>query len=253
MASLTLLDIVKFIYNWMPVLLGLVSFAFGVMTLFGRNKNLRLLGVWVVLAVITAITGNAYKYCRILYDAGLLESGFYFDGPYQIIITVSAVITFVLMIAQLVSRWLYTRRSYKTGKGVLIAVILLSVAGPFLRLAANKLLADNTADIDGYRLSVYSASVSVIFDIAVLSVFMYVFFKNRKQEKFIPSFWVFELLFLIRSAISFLFDVGMIDYRDSDNYAIIYMLAHILLAFLFPVASIYLFKGSITKDARRTT
>ena len=247
MADLTLLDVVKFIYTWVPPILSLVSLALGFLTAFGRNKGLRLLGVWVILNIVAGHLGSASSYCRSLYEMGVLPEGFYQEGTYQTVITVTGIAAFALTVLYLIYRWLYTKRSYDTGKGVLIAVLAISVVSPVLQIITNRVAFDLFSDLDYTMVSVYAGSVSVIFAVATTCIFMCVFAKNRKKEKLIPAFWVFHLLFILTTTVRYFLDIGYIYNSDNNDYIMLGMLVRVLLAFIFPAACFYLFKGSRIK------
>ena len=247
MADLTLLDVVKFIYTWVPPILSLVSLALGFLTAFGRNKQLRLLGVWAILNIVAGHLGSASSYCRSLYEMGVLPEGFYREGTDQTVITVTGIATFALTVLYLIYRWLYTKRSYDTGKGVLIAVLAISVVSPVLQIIANRVAFDLFSDLDTTMVSVYAGSVSVIFAVATTCIFMCVFAKNRKKEKLIPAFWVFHLLFILNTTIRYILDIGYIYNSDNNDYIMLGSLVRVLLAFIFPAACFYLFKGSRAK------
>lgn len=247
MADWTLLDIVKFIYTWVPPILSLVSLALGFLTVFGRNKQLRLLGVWAILNIMAGHLGGASSYCRSLYDMGVLPEGFYLEGTYQTVITITGIACFALTVLHLIYRWLYTKRSYGTGKGVLIAVLVISVVSPVLQIVTNRVASDLFSDLDYTTVSVYAGSVSVIFAVANTCIFMCVFAKNRKREKLIPAFWVFHLLFILNTTIRYILDIGYIYNSDNNDYIMLGMLVSVLLALVFPAACFYLFKGSRIK------
>ncbi len=247
MADWTLLDIVKFIYTWVPPILSLVSLALGFLTAFGRNKQLRLLGVWAILNIMAGHLGGASSYCRSLYDMGVLPEGFYREGTYQTVITVTGIAGFALTVLYLIYMWLYTKRSYDTGKGVLIAVLVISVVSPVLHIITNRVAFDLFSDLDHTMVSVYASSVSVIFAVATTCIFMWVFAKNRKKEKLIPAFWVFHLLFILKGTIRYFLDIGYIYNSDNSDYIMLGMLVSVLLALVFPAACFYLFKGSRIK------
>lgn len=247
MADWTLLDIVKFIYTWVPPILSLVSLALGFLTAFGRNKQLRLLGVWAILNIMAGHLGGASSYCRSLYDMGVLPEGFYLEGTYQTVITITGIACFALTVLHLIYRWLYTKRSYGTGKGVLIAVLVISVVSPVLQIVTNRVASDLFSDLDYTTVSVYAGSVSVIFAVANTCIFMCVFAKNRKREKLIPAFWVFHLLFILNTTIRYILDIGYIYNSDNNDYIMLGMLVSVLLALVFPAACFYLFKGSRIK------
>lgn len=250
MADITLFDIVRFMYTWAPQLLNLTALVLSVMTLAGRNKALRMLGAWGIACTVVSFLGNTTDYLRSLYDAGILAKDFYESGTYYSVTNILTVIVFAVWILETVFIWLYAKRSYGTGKGVLIAVIALGIASPVLQTITYKVL--YRIDRAGPSLK-YAGCVSLIFSIAVHCVFMYTFFKNRKKEKSIPAFWVYYLSLAIVLLISYLLGVGpdlyesgLVKTRD-DSY-MISMLIRVMVSFIFPAACLYLFIGS-----RKTT
>ncbi len=242
MADITLLDVVKIAYTWAPILMNVIMIIFGVMTLTGRNKALRILGVWTILLPVSGFFQSAARYFTLMYGAGMLPEDFFSSGTYSSILTVTGIIGFALSISHLVLRWLYTRKSYGTGKGILITVLVLTCVSPVLLIIVNKVLHDQLSDMQAA--TAYGGSVSLIFTIAITSIFMVVFLRNRSKEKYIPAFWVFHLLNIVSNAINYLLYLAVLKNTDNDNFILLYMFICILLGFILPSAAFYLFRAS---------
>ena len=249
MADITLFDIVRAVYNRAPLILDLIALVLAVMTLWGRNKTLRILGAWGIALAATSFLGNSTEYLRRLYDAGILAKDFYRDGTYSNVINVLTVIVFAVRILETVFIWLYAKRSYGTGKGVLIAIIVLVIATPVLQTLTYKVL--YKIDRAGSSLK-YAGCVSGVLYIAIDCILLYTFFKNRKKEAYIPAFWAFPLLWIISLLLSYLLSVGPgLDELGlgltRNDYSMIYMLIYVVLGLIYPAACLYLFMGSRKK------
>lgn len=245
MATWTLLDIANFLYRWSSPFFVLVSLVFGILILFGKNKNLKILGLGVVLGIGNTLASYINGLLPNLYNTGVLNEDFYRSGNSTDVKMILGLTAFSFGLVATVLRWLYTKRSYGTRIGVLIAIIMLMVTGPVARVMLNRLMTGgirNESDANWY--AVYMSTVSLLFSIAITAVFMVVFFKNRKIEKAIPSYWVFFLLFILADIISYLITIGAVYNMDNDNYFIFAVAVRFLVGFIYPASNIYLFLGA---------
>lgn len=244
MASWTLLEIAGFIYRWSSPFFALVSFVFGILILFGKNKNLKLLGLGMVLGLFHAVAACINTYLPDLYNAGLLDEDFYRSGNVSTVKTMLGLTMLSFSVVFLVLRWLYTRRAYGTRAGVLIAVLVLMMLSPVAQVVMNRFMNNAQSASEYYKSSVYLGTVSLLFSIATTAVFLEVFYKNRKTEKAIPSYWVFFLLFILADIVAHLITIGAVNNMNNDNYTLFAIIIRTLLGSINPVSNIYLFMGS---------
>lgn len=244
MASWTLLEIANTLYSWSAPVLALITLVFGILILTGKNKNLRLFGLGFVFGMGITLTSIIYRYLPKLYEEGVLDENFYRSGNASTVSMIIGLTSFAFTIVVMVLRWLYTRRAYGTGIGVLIAIMVLTVLRPVAQALTNKLVAGIYGASEFSRLSVYAGTLSLALSLAVTAVFLYVFYKNRTAEKSIPSYWVFLLLFIIADIIIHLISIGAVNNPNNDNYSLFGVTVSILALLVNPISSIYLFMGS---------
>ena len=245
MASWMLLEIADFLYKWSSPFFALITLVFGILIMVGKNKNLKLLGLGFVLGLGVTITSFINIYIPNLYNAGVLNEDFFRSGNYITVKMMLGLTSFAFTLVAMTLRWLYTRRANGTGIGVLITIYVLMVLGPVARVITNKILLDILPRSEEPELlSVYMGTVSLVVSGALTAVFVYVFFKNRKKEKYIPSYWVFLLLFIIADIISHLIMIGKVNNMDNENYALFGITVNLLLGVILPVSAVYLFIGS---------
>lgn len=245
-AALTLLDIANFLYRWSPPFFILVSLVFGILILFGKNKHLKLLGLGVVLGTVISVATYIDASLPYLYDIGVLDENFFRSGNVVTVKMMLGLTVFSVSAVVTVLRWLYTRRAYGTRIGVLVTVLVLMVLGPVVRIVMNKTITNTHSASEYYESSIYLTVVNVLFSVAMTAVFLIVFFKNRKLEKAIPSYWVFLLLFILADIAAGLIAIWAVS--EWNNYdpdiALFHITARILLGFISPASCIYLFRGS---------
>ena len=244
MASLTLLEIVYFIYKWSLPFFAMVSLVLGILIVVGKNKNLKLLGLGAILGLGNTMANYIDTNLPQLYNDGILDEDFYRSGNVTNVRIILGLTAFSFLVVVTVLRWLYTRRAYGTRIGVLITILVLMVLSPVANIIANRLIINTQGSSEYYRTTVYAGIIRVLFSVAATAVYMVVFFKNRKTEKAIPSYWVFFLLFILEEIISYLITVGAVNNLNNDNYTMFAFAISIMMGFISPVSYLYLFKGS---------
>ena len=140
MASLTLLEIVYFIYKWSLPFFAMISLVLGILIVVGKNKNLKLLGLGVILGLGNTLANYINTNLPQLYNDGILDEDFYRSGNVTNVRIILGLTAFSFLVVVTVLRWLYTRRAYGTRIGVLITILVLMVLSPVANIIANRLI-----------------------------------------------------------------------------------------------------------------
>ena len=240
MASLTVMDIARFINTWLNPVMGIITIVIGLVVCFGMNERLRVLGIWGVLMGITTILGMTTRLINYLYSIDKLDSHFFRDGIYNRIVYITGIIAAIMGLVGRFMVWLYARRNYGTKVLWIIIVSIIPIVTTVIKMVINKLTLRNADGKNIMALTTYSNSIIIIGGVAVSLIFMLIFYKNKGKENIIPLFWLFSLLSIIGSVLNYLLNIIYIHNLDNNNIYLCLTFFGCLGLLITPAACLYL-------------
>jgi hypothetical protein len=224
---------------------------FGILAAVGRNKNVRLLGLGMIIAGVCALLNRTGNLLVTLVDKEVLDREIYFNDTYDNIVLMSGLIVIIISTLGRVLVWQYAHKEYGTKPVWCFVVVFLPFIGTFLQVVLNKVLMPASHDNHQFQaVSIVAQAASVFIGVAVSIIYMLIFMKNKDKEKAVPLYWLFQLLFAMLTLISYLMIIGnfaLSNAEDAKGIKLFTAILSIPLQFVQPAAAFYLFRRQFKK------
>lgn len=172
-----------------PAVVAVLEFVMGVLTVSGRQKSTKWLGIAYIIQSIATIVYFLTRFIMRFVSIELIAS---FSMAGNIVITVCAFISMVFICV-------FIHKNY--GKKLIYVPVLLLQFASFVIPTAAMYIVNNLHVFKGNKLSAALTLISGIGNfvpVAIATVIIIVvLFKNRQMEKTVQFLWVFELIYLI--------------------------------------------------------
>lgn len=228
-----------------------VVLIFGLLAAVGKNKNVRLLGLSMLIAGICSFLSRTSNLLVTLVDKEVLDRQIYFNDTYDNIVLMSGLIVMFISTLGRVLVWQYAHKAYGTKPVWCFVVVFLPFIGTFLQVVFNKMLMPASHDNTQFQaVSIAARSASVFLSVAVIVIYMLIFMKNKDKEKAVPLYWLFELLFALAALLSYLViivEFALSNAEDAQGLKLFTAIMTIILQVVQPAAAFYLFRRQFKK------
>lgn len=224
-----------------PVLY-LIAIVFGIMSLTGKKKDIKVLCVWGLLTAITSLLVTFQGAVNYLINIEVLNPRDVYPA-FNTIINVNNLINVFLGIVSWILLWLYVKRAYRINVVPLIVSLVAFILVPIVKgvlLKAFYLPDDHNL---WYSRRLLISCIAILIILAVQVMYLVIFMKNRSKEENVPSIWLFQHIVVVTTIISILLILGGIIFT-SDGYGAFEQFISFLIAAILPVRNYYFFRRS---------
>ena len=218
----------------------LITLVMSIIVATGKNQKIRILGVWSALSVLQSLLTKIPMTYMFMVSREWIEYSSYdeFLITYRHMINASSYTGFMLIIIAAILLWLYVKRAYGVGPAPLILTIGLHFITPVVNVILHK--ATQSSGPQEYSTVMMITLVGSIFPLIITCVFFFIFFKNRGNEKNIPSFWMFRLMSLIASVLTIGLLALSIPFYQNPSYEMWNEVFSIIMSFITIATALYL-------------